>query len=574
MNIFKNLKISTKLFLLTCILSCSMIAVGLIGILYNQKSTDALENVYDNNMKAVISLGDMRTQSRANYANILNMMIARDDEERKKIVANFHTREQNIQTDYDSFMNTKLTNAQKELAATLNPTMKSWSSNSSEIIKLLESDKIDAGITLFKETGEDVFEAFQSSVRTLETNQIEAAEKTYQTSSQANKHAINLLWILVASATVLCSFLALIISKSISNPIKKIMQLIKVTSDLNLTPDESYDYLLANKDETGTIARGVAELRSALRTTSINLLELAQKLSASSEELASSSEENTKAIDQIAISIGEIAQGNTEQSNGIMNANESVSNMVLTVEDINKASQKSATLADESMRMIHEGQNALNLNVEKLQENMQVSESVSVSITQLSEQMQKVGAIVDVIREISSQTNLLALNASIEAARAGEAGRGFAVVADEIGKLAQSTASAVDDIVHIIDVTVEKNKITANKVNEVKSIAEAQNHAIETMEEAFSRIKNSVNEIANQTVEMTTKITGVTLTAESISDQMQGMSSIAQQTAAGSEEISASSEEQLASTELLATLASELAGMAENLNIEVNKFQI
>src|SRR3569623_1898941 len=47
----------------------------------------------------------------------------------------------------------------------------------------------------------------------------------------------------------------------------------------------------------------------------------------------------------------------------------------------------------------------------------------------LTEAMQAMTGIVQLINDITGQNNLLALNATIESARAGEAGRGFAVVA-------------------------------------------------------------------------------------------------------------------------------------------------
>ncbi|GLO69898.1 chemotaxis sensory transducer protein [Phaeobacter inhibens] len=68
------------------------------------------------------------------------------------------------------------------------------------------------------------------------------------------------------------------------------------------------------------------------------------------------------------------------------------------------------------------------------------------AITLLSEGVEKIGTIVDMINNISMQTNLLALNASVEASRAGDAGRGFAVVAHEVRGLANQTGSATDQI--------------------------------------------------------------------------------------------------------------------------------
>ena len=62
------------------------------------------------------------------------------------------------------------------------------------------------------------------------------------------------------------------------------------------------------------------------------------------------------------------------------------------------------------------------------------------TIEALNEQVERIGAVADMIGEIAARTNLLALNATIEAARAGEAGKGFAVVASEVKQLATQTA--------------------------------------------------------------------------------------------------------------------------------------
>jgi methyl-accepting chemotaxis protein len=574
MKLLTTIRIRTKLLIIVIFMVMGIIGVGLTGYIYNSKSAAALDEVYVNNMVAIEKLSDMRTNSRANFANMLNLMVTEDMDQKAEILENYNTRITKIDEDLKAFIGSGLDESENAKIEELNTNLSSWSEVCGQIIALVDEGKVAEAIELFKGSGEDVFEKLQTSVRDLETYQKDEVQKVYEESQMNNRQAIVLLVIIILFASLFCMGLSFLISLSITRPIKRVLQLIQKTSKLDLTHDSSYDKMILYKDEVGDISRAIDNLRVSLSDFSINLLHIVKELDVSSKELEVSTGENSKTIEQITIAINEIAQGNSSQAGEISKTSEAAIEITDSVKDINEVSNMSAEHAEQSRGIIEGGKTAIGLTVEKLSENIKVSDDVNISISELSEQMVKVGEIVNVIRQISSQTNLLALNASIEAARAGEAGRGFAVVASEIGNLAKSTSSAVDDISNIIDTTVKKSNETSDRINEVRRIVSEQEEAVHITEESFANIEHSVDKITTLALDISHKVSDVANLSERVSERMQDMSAIAEETAAGSQEISASSEEQMAAMEMIAKIASRLSQMAGNLNEEIQRFKV
>ena len=126
---------------------------------------------------------------------------------------------------------------------------------------------------------------------------------------------------------------------------------------------------------------------------------------------------------------------------------------------------------------------------------------------QLGESANKIGMVIDLIRQIAGQINLLALNATIEAARAGEAGKGFAVVASEVKNLAVETDNATNTIAtHIAEV----QQVVGSVIATISGVREG----IQTINDISSTIASAVEEQSSAT-------RGIADNMQSASDRIQ-----------------------------------------------------
>jgi len=115
--------------------------------------------------------------------------------------------------------------------------------------------------------------------------------------------------------------------------------------------------------------------------------------------------------------------------------------------------------------------------VANAEQTLTTTDRMVARITELSGHANRIGEILDVIREIADRSDLLALNGSLEASRAGESGHGFALVATEMRRLAERVTASVEDVKRLVSDIRDSGSSTVAATEESRRLADATTEA-------------------------------------------------------------------------------------------------
>ena len=493
----KNLKVSTKLFVIIAFVLGGGLATGTYGFieLYNLKTNlnsifdnsfapyeniTAVSDLYNHQIKELITdYSEAKISNKEAYKNIEELL---DSAQNKWNWYKDNTVDQN-ETQKINELNLVITD--------LNGFLRQFEINISKADSSVDKElivKIDERLDL-------------ANTKLVELAKFQIAEADDINNNSLNTiYYMNIMFIIFILSGFISAIIFVLVIRGTIKSLKSANTLVSELTDGNL----EYEKVTHNNDEFGELINNIESLNKVLKEVVLTSYNASNNIAITSNELSQNSQT--------------VSQGATEQAASVEEISAAVKEIAYSIKQNSNNAIETDKIAERATKDIEESSNLISITVES---------------------MLTIAKKITIIDEIANQTNILALNAAVEAARAGEHGKGFGVVAAEVGKLA------------------DRSKFAANEINELSKtgvdIAEKTKLILNKFVPNMEKTSVLVKEIANSSVEQN-------VGSEQINSSMQMLNQVTQQNAATSEE--------------MATVAEELTAQAEQLLNTISFFKI
>ncbi|AIR70736.1 methyl-accepting chemotaxis protein [Dickeya fangzhongdai] len=365
-------------------------------------------------------------------------------------------------------------------------------SSGQKVIALVKANDRDAAINEFNDHLNPLQKAYRKAVRQLVDYQDDMMMSTVDSMS-ATYHEIRLVLLVILGLGVALSvWIALAITRSVTQPIQQALVMADRVSQGDLTSQIS----TSRKDEAGLLLQALDNMNDSLRQIVGQVRDGAEAISTAASQIAAGNQDLSSRTEEQASSLEQTAA--------------SMEELVSTIKNTAENTQQATSIANQASSAAHRSG--------------EVMLSVTNKMRSIREASMRMAEIIGVIDGIAFQTNILALNAAVEAARAGEQGRGFAVVAGEVRSLAQRSATAAKEIKELIDDSVDK-------IQEGMQLVDTAESTMDGLTGHVKDVHSIINEISQASHEQSDGISQINLAVGQIDTTTQQNAALVEESA-------------------------------------------
>ena len=569
-----DLRVKLKIYLFSIIMISLLICIGGIGYYYNSSASKDITTMYNERLLPIQWLNENRAHARAAEADVYYIILNTDDrEEQKEKLSDIEERTKAFDENWNAYKKTNLDQIEINTIPIIESDLNEYIEGRNDVIKIAMEGKQEEALERYK-TVLKVEEEFQKNLKELAIYNTKEADGTNIQNIENFNSSVRTLIIISLFAVAIGSILAVVISKTIANPLNIMVEYIKILSKRDFTGTIS-GKLLKRKDEIGEVAKAIAIMQKDMSTLIKEIIRKSEDMSASSEELSAAVEDLTRKTEYIEAAINNITNDVQETSASAEEITASIEEVDASINILSTRATEGSSNASQSKDRATEVQKKGKISVEETRRLYDEKQQKGLKAIEDGKVVGNIKVMADTIASIAGQTNLLALNAAIEAARAGEQGKGFAVVAEEVRKLAEQSSEAVANIQDtIIKVQAAFKNLSDNSKDVLDFIRKNVDSQFEDMKNIGNQYYSDAEFVANMSEEIASMSQELTATINEISEAIQNTAGTAQKSSENAEIIKDNVNETTRAVEQVALTARHQAELAERLNEMVNRFKI
>jgi len=344
------------------------------------------------------------------------------------------------------------------------------------------------------------------------------------------------------------------------------------TGDFSNLEEQGEEF--SNDRNLNSLRTGFIGVMNTFKAVIVGMKEESKRMEDMVGNLESTARGAKTSIENIRTSMNTIADVAVAENTEAIQTVDDMDELSTQIEDINQEIKRINTYIERSQSSNVKNAQAMQLVHQSWIEEHQSQSQLVNEMTDMNHDIQNIGKIVQLIKDISEQTNLLALNASIEAARAGEAGHGFAIVAEEVRSLAEQSNQSTKNIRDIIEVIRKKSEQMVESVT--TSYAKSQQQT-EVLDQAIST-SNEISQIVEQFVEsiqsIESAVDSIVEKKDMVQQAIRNISSSIGETSAGSQEATSSLENFSLVIDEFERGIQEIESIASILKFQVDSFKL